>query len=301
MGADGGSIPTRGELVQVKKKDVILDPQLKVSARWKYCRLTSDLLEEPVMSCELGRLYNKTAVLEFLLARKDQPPEKIELMQHIRGLKDLTELKLKKSPGYDDTFNAEDANRGKGRWCCPLTGVEMSGFNKFFFNLKHGFVVSERAVKEVPNVFGEDTDPDHIIGINGDPDEVAVLWTSMSKRRQAAKAAKAAKKAASTADGFAAPGPLSTKEGKDGKKDKKRKASSAAGDAQNAASKKVAVRKPQINMPDSTFKTVKQLPDLVKNDKTKSAAFKSLFNSSVKKKGDDFKSSYTSRTTYSRW
>ena len=39
------------------------------------------------MSCELGRLYNKDAIIEFLLDRAKQPEETQMRLKHIRGLK----------------------------------------------------------------------------------------------------------------------------------------------------------------------------------------------------------------------
>lgn len=80
MGCDGGTIPTRGELVKEKKRDVKLDPKIGLDAKvsldprtlslglrnlldlrqqWKTCKLSSAPLKEPVVACELGRLYNK--------------------------------------------------------------------------------------------------------------------------------------------------------------------------------------------------------------------------------------------------
>ena len=49
---------------------------------------------------------------------------------------------------YSDVTNS-DSNRGKGRWCCPLTAVEMNGINRFMFSSRDGLVMSERAHKEV--------------------------------------------------------------------------------------------------------------------------------------------------------
>ena len=93
MGADGGTIPVRCELVTVKKKKEVVrsplrrhlapniwkmpgpgvwtrsrppptdtlpaqvDPKLALDAKWQYCAMTATRLEPgaPIVACELGR------------------------------------------------------------------------------------------------------------------------------------------------------------------------------------------------------------------------------------------------------
>ncbi|KNC75535.1 hypothetical protein SARC_11941 [Sphaeroforma arctica JP610] len=69
MGADGGTIPTRGELVKVKKKKVLLDKDYDLESKWLRCALSAQHLREPIVACPLGRLFNKEAVIGFLLDR----------------------------------------------------------------------------------------------------------------------------------------------------------------------------------------------------------------------------------------
>eukprot|EP00040_Diaphanoeca_grandis_P011820 m.60567 g.60567 ORF g.60567 m.60567 type:complete len:288 (+) comp22855_c0_seq1:164-1027(+) len=287
MGADGGTIPTRGELVKEKKRPVKMDPKLALDAKWQHCRLSSEPLVPPIVACELGRLYNKTAIIEFLLNKKSQPSDKIELMQHVRGLKDLTELKLTKTPDYVSISNSNH-DRGKAQWCCPLSNLEMNGFNGFKFVKGVGTTVSDRALKEVTNAAGEDVNKEDIITINGTPDEIKELWTRMTVRRETDKAKKKAAKLDAAATGFKAPKV---------KGETKRKHSST----KDEPTQKLAKKMPQINMPDSTFSKLKAIPDKVSDKEGASKTYKSLFSSSVKKKEGDFKSSYTSRTTYSKW
>jgi len=103
MGNDGGSIPKRIELVKEKKKEVRPDQTALKIAIWFFCALSKvcitfnlmvlqnvcivssgfhdthircahfalkSLLQDPVVICALGKLYNKDAVLEFLLNRE---------------------------------------------------------------------------------------------------------------------------------------------------------------------------------------------------------------------------------------
>ncbi|CAO3644390.1 unnamed protein product [Mucor hiemalis] len=59
MGNDGGSIPRRIELVKEKARELKLNPELERAAVWLYCALSKLLLEQPVVSCGLGKLYNQ--------------------------------------------------------------------------------------------------------------------------------------------------------------------------------------------------------------------------------------------------
>ena len=77
MGCDGGTIPTRDELVRLKQKpekvklwfDFVwlwgsqrqtlfllqVDRDVEISARWRHCALSQQQLREPIVCCELGR------------------------------------------------------------------------------------------------------------------------------------------------------------------------------------------------------------------------------------------------------
>jgi hypothetical protein len=55
MGCDGGTIPTRDELVKLKQKPEKVDRDVELSARWRHCALSQQELREPIVSCELGR------------------------------------------------------------------------------------------------------------------------------------------------------------------------------------------------------------------------------------------------------
>lgn len=82
MGCDGGSIPRRDELVKLKKKAEKVDPGEIERIKWFTCALSNEKLKEPVVTCELGHLYNKEAVIRCLLDKNVD-----EKFSHIRNLK----------------------------------------------------------------------------------------------------------------------------------------------------------------------------------------------------------------------
>lgn len=177
MGCDGGTIPRRNELVRTKKKKETTDKDAEIAAKWKYCAISSKELIAPIVSCELGRLYNKDAVIEYLL-NKESP--NFLMLSHIRNLKDVVTLKLKLK---DNVSNNEGY-----KFVCPVVGLEMNGKYRFFYIRTCGCVISERAIKEVKSqqclVCNKPyTQNDQII-INGDEAEVEILKERMIQRRK---------------------------------------------------------------------------------------------------------------------
>ena len=84
MGCDGGTIPTRGELVKTKKKPEKLSKDAQLASRWRHCALSQQPLRAPIVACQLGRLYNKEVVIEALLGG-DKPAD----LAHVSSLKDV--------------------------------------------------------------------------------------------------------------------------------------------------------------------------------------------------------------------
>ncbi|KAJ7231458.1 Rtf2 RING-finger-domain-containing protein [Mycena haematopus] len=85
-------------------------------ARWNFCALSKRRLQEPVVSCALGKLYNKDAVIEFLLDR-DAYGDGENICGHIRSLK-------------------------RPQFVCPLTLKEMNGTMPFVYLRPCGCVFS---------------------------------------------------------------------------------------------------------------------------------------------------------------
>ena len=93
MGGDGGSIPTRDELVRTKKRGEQKDKDFDRLHRWSNCALTQEPLRRPIIACQLGRMYNKQTILEFLLDSKSGNLNEDDLkfdpgiVRHIKGIK----------------------------------------------------------------------------------------------------------------------------------------------------------------------------------------------------------------------
>ncbi|XP_059177793.1 replication termination factor 2-like [Physella acuta] len=201
MGCDGGTIPKRDELVRTKKKGEQKDKTSELAFKWKHCAISQEVLVKPIVACELGRLYNKESVLEFLLDRTKF--DVASQFDHLRGLKDIKELNLTDNPesksrdpekcdGYSDPSISD--------FICPVVGLEMSGTFKFCFLWSCGCVISERALREVKTetchkcgkVYqGEDD----VVILNGSDEEVVEMRAKMERRRAAAKVSKKTKKA----------------------------------------------------------------------------------------------------------
>jgi len=136
MGCDGGSIEKRDELVKVKKGPPPKDPKEISRIRWGSCTVSKEPLTLPIVACALGNLYNKDAVIAHLLA-KSMPAE----FSHIRGLKDLVDLKL--------TPNPDAGKNGASLFICPITRFEAGGSYSFIAMRPCGCVLARKALKEI--------------------------------------------------------------------------------------------------------------------------------------------------------
>lgn len=65
------------------------------TSQWECCRLSNKKLELPIVSDYKGHLFNKEAILEWLLTpdREDYSQNQIEKFSHIRKLDDVVELR----------------------------------------------------------------------------------------------------------------------------------------------------------------------------------------------------------------
>ncbi|WBW71836.1 DNA replication termination factor Rtf2 [Schizosaccharomyces osmophilus] len=166
MGNDGGSLPTRNELVKEPPKTRPLDIDFKRSLKQSkitQCSITGDPLSPPIVSCGLGRLYNKATILQMLLDRSSVP----EAPNHIQSLKDVVDL------------HAEQDEENKVLWVCPITRHEMSSAYQFAYIVPCGHVFENTAVKE----FGENNcfqcnapyEQENIIPINPSGEQIQAL------------------------------------------------------------------------------------------------------------------------------
>ena len=112
--------------------------------------MTQEPLDKPVVACELGRLYNKEAIIEKLLNAKSEGTSQDNLAEHIKSLKDIKELQLEPNPAFKDKASVGDGGYVEtsiSPWICPLTSQEMNGRFAFVFDWSNGKVMSKKAYK----------------------------------------------------------------------------------------------------------------------------------------------------------
>ncbi|RXW19374.1 hypothetical protein EST38_g6470 [Candolleomyces aberdarensis] len=218
MGNDGGSIPDRRDLVKTKAKAEQADKANQTKARWFYCALSKKRLQEPVVSCLLGKLYNKDAIIEYLLD-KSAYGDGEEICGHIRSLKDVKPLKLTPNSA-PSTSNGDDENRAS--FVCSLTQKEMNGVQPFVYIYTCGCVFSQAGLrtvagspkeKEKQSESGDSPTPpaeesldlcpqcgtkysrtDDVIPLNPSPEEEMALRAAMERRRALEPSKKKGKK-----------------------------------------------------------------------------------------------------------
>ncbi|KAK6428887.1 Replication termination factor 2, partial [Oleoguttula sp. CCFEE 5521] len=136
MGNDGGSIPTRRELVKEAAKNPTT-AQLKETQQeqqlwaWTYDPITRKRLAAPVVADATGRLYNKDTILELLVGGESEKKTK----GVVTSLRDVVEVKFE--------------GDGEGGWNCPVTGAKLGPGTKAVYIVPCGHAFSGVAIKEV--------------------------------------------------------------------------------------------------------------------------------------------------------
>lgn len=118
----------------------------------------------------LGKMYNKDALIEFLLAPPPTPDTPVSSRPfgadgllaagHLRSLKDVQDLKLtpassngqQKAPTAINAGNGGQIEYGIARWECPITMRGMNGSVKFVYVKGCGCVASEVGLRELAGV-----------------------------------------------------------------------------------------------------------------------------------------------------
>lgn len=310
MGCDGGTIPKRDELVRMKKKPEQVDKNYELNAKWFHCALSEAELRTPIVCCELGNLYNREAVLEYLL---DKSSVTTDIASHIRSLKDVKELKLTTNPAFEQK-SMEHADSyldfQASRFICPVVGIEMNGRYKFCFLWKCGCVFSERALKEVPssvcNKCGKPFTNEDIVVINGSEEEVGNMRVKMEERRQKSKLEKKAKKTkisetSTSVNGDCSSNSSNGESSKDGpEKPAKRAKTEHMPSSSGAAAGDVKVSGAKLN---GAITSKGKIPELSKHktvaeDPKASKVFKSLFSSSHKDRPKHLQSNWVTYHSY---
>ncbi|CAB9513211.1 Rtf2 RING-finger [Seminavis robusta] len=158
MGGDGGVIAVKraycrgagtadhtGDYGRSRGVDKTVSDREEALQRMTTCALTKlplpfDQSTSAIVACPYGRLYQKEAAVEALIRRKQEGHDADELGAHIRGLKDL----------YNVRFHLTDKTKLPS---CPVTGQEFNGQLPAILlvpgNPEMPNVVSQRAFKEM--------------------------------------------------------------------------------------------------------------------------------------------------------
>lgn len=138
--------------MRVKAPSERADPETVRRGLWTLCALSRKPLRTPVVSDQLGRLYNKEAVVLYLLQRSELPAEDPQhaVAHHLRGLKDVTQLNLEPNQSYrpPSPSRAEPESESVP-FMCPLNRRPMNGVVRFVYLAPCGCVMSESGLRAV--------------------------------------------------------------------------------------------------------------------------------------------------------
>jgi hypothetical protein len=160
MGNDGGSIPTRRELVKYDARTPTVS-ELKATAfeslshAWEHDPLTSEPLDMGnVVSDWRGRLYSYESVLRGLMPSGDdnddsaalalvngESPELTSASTGIKSLRDVVKLKFRRytPPGA----------KGQEIWACPVSLKELGPTTRSVYLVPCGHVFAEASIKQI--------------------------------------------------------------------------------------------------------------------------------------------------------
>ncbi|USW55602.1 Putative replication termination factor 2, Zinc finger, RING/FYVE/PHD-type [Septoria linicola] len=148
MGNDGGSIPTRRELVKEAAKDKTT-AQVKEAQQeqqeyyWTTDPISREPLTQPVVSDSSGKLYNKSTILEYLVEGARKEDADAITQGAVKSLKDVVEVKFE----VDAEAKREDGK--KEVWRCSVTGDKLGPGSKAAYLVPCGHAFSGSAIKEV--------------------------------------------------------------------------------------------------------------------------------------------------------
>ena len=112
--------------------------------RWSTCSVSHKPLRRPVVSDSAGVLYNKDAILQYLLPAEVSSVDKEEydriLQGRLKSLRDVVEV-LFESDGNE--------KGGVEHWICPVTSKELSPAVKAVYIVPCGHAFSQEAIKEM--------------------------------------------------------------------------------------------------------------------------------------------------------
>lgn len=157
MGNDGGSIPTRRELVKEAARNPTTTELKATQAEsqtyhWTTDPLSREPLHPPIVGDSNGKLYNKSSIIEFLLPaaspaeEKDkEEQDKTVLLGAVKSLKDVVQVHF----DTDDTAEASANGSSSSKWRCPITGDTLGPGTKAVYLVPCGHAFSGVAIKEI--------------------------------------------------------------------------------------------------------------------------------------------------------
>ena len=209
-GNDGGVVASqRTFLVKVAVTEKKRDYGHINAIRFSTCALTSEPLRSPVACDELGALYNKDALIQYMIEKRDVPA-----FAHIRSLKrDVITVRATPNPAHVEGLSAAvEGGKGSAPFVCPISGVEANGQHGFVVFRRCGCMVADRAVREMGGApakqhkgaaaafgcpaCGAACTPEDVIKLCPTEEEADFMRARVAARRSGAAAAAAAGKAA---------------------------------------------------------------------------------------------------------
>jgi hypothetical protein len=150
-GNDGGSIPTRGEMVKIKKSTKRNDKSAKRRSRWETCALSKQPLVQPIVADELGNIFNKEVIIKGLIEKN--LPQKFN---HIRSLKDVHHVNFTFNTTICDTNkpvqNGAVPDEEESPFRCPITSQPANGQASFSLLITCGHVISEKGLQQIDSL-----------------------------------------------------------------------------------------------------------------------------------------------------
>ena len=157
------SIPKRRELVKEaaqkptasQAKETLQEHQ---EYAWTNCPLSHQPLKSPVVSDYAGKLYNKDAILEYLLPEGEgslgmtKADCEAVLKGRVKGLKDVVVVNFHTEEGEEE--RSASAKRGEKsgkkvqRWICPITNKVLGSNVKAVYLVPCGHAFAEVVIKE---------------------------------------------------------------------------------------------------------------------------------------------------------
>lgn len=180
-----------------------LDGKIDKQTRWSTCHISGQPLEVPIAADFLGTLYNKEAVLEFLLARNgyfaDQEAEHRYLNQlrasgnafdHLRTKNDVFAVNLEMRGATSGSERADGGARCTSDYRCPVTDLPCLG-NLMSALPACGHVFSDRAIAQMTeqacSICSRPFSEECVVPIHGTPDQIEGLRSRLQARREALK------------------------------------------------------------------------------------------------------------------